>query len=267
MIHHLKDRLFDWIIKELTAEKDLGYHKYLYQLTKRYVLFYRGENNADMYTNGEVHFLRNLLKKTQQIKTVFDVGANVGEFTAEIQKLNPKINIHCFEPDTRAFFKLRRKFHSQKRVIVNHLALSDKSTQKEIYLNKKIDSWTSFHPSPFKNRNDWKKSLVETMTLDEYCKNNQVSHINLLKIDAEGHDFFILLGAKNLLKKSQIDIIQFEYGDASKYARVFFYDFIKLFQSYGYKVYKVMPTHLERINYKAEMEKTSYANFIATKKD
>lgn len=49
---------------------------------------------------------------------------------------------------------------------------------------------------------------VKASTIDKYCKDNGIEHIDLLKIDAEGNDFNVIKGAKKMLPN--IKYIQFE---------------------------------------------------------
>lgn len=50
---------------------------FLYRVCKRYVDRYNSENNDSIHTNGELRLMQTVLP---QCKTVFDVGANKGQF-------------------------------------------------------------------------------------------------------------------------------------------------------------------------------------------
>jgi hypothetical protein len=54
-------------------------------------------------------------------------------------------------------------------------------------------------------------------TLDRYAEDNQIAHIHFLKIDTQGFDLEVLKGASGLLKKKQIDLLQFEITIAHMY--------------------------------------------------
>ncbi|KAA6351940.1 hypothetical protein EZS27_000737 [termite gut metagenome] len=51
---------------------------------------------------------------------------------------------------------------------------------------------------------------VDVCTLDDYAAANNISKINVLKIDTEGADTWVLYGAKELLRNKKIDHIFFE---------------------------------------------------------
>jgi hypothetical protein len=51
---------------------------------------------------------------------------------------------------------------------------------------------------------------VETLTLEKYCKVNDINNIDLLKIDAEGLDYEVLISCGNLLINGNIKLIKIE---------------------------------------------------------
>ena len=54
----------------------------------------------------------------------------------------------------------------------------------------------------------------------------KLERLNLLKIDAEGNEYKILLGAKQALQANIIDVIQFEFNEMNVISRVFMKDFL-----------------------------------------
>ena len=49
---------------------------------------------------------------------------------------------------------------------------------------------------------------VQSDTLDNYCKDNQIEKIDILKIDTEGSELDILQGAQNILKKTDVVLVE-----------------------------------------------------------
>lgn len=237
---------------------------YLFQLAKLYVDCYQGDGNADMKTNGEFLFLNKFISKNN-IEVVFDVGANVGEYTGYVLQFDDKLDIHCFEPSPSAFRKLKSRFR-QSNIHFNNIALSNKSGRKTLYQRKGISAHSSFYKTGEYSKSNISSKKVITTTLDKYCKTNSIKRIDLLKIDTEGHEFAILEGARRMLKNQVIDIVQFEFGNASTYAQVFFKDFVDLFSKYNYEIYKIMPMRIEKVVYGIVHERCSYANFLAIRK-
>lgn len=62
-----------------------------------------------------------------------------------------------------------------------------------------------------------KNYIIETVTLDTFCKNNNIDYIDYLKIDAQDEDLNILKGAENLLSNRLIRLINTEITVQSHY--------------------------------------------------
>jgi FkbM family methyltransferase len=217
-----------------------------------------------MNTNGEFRFLKSLFQNRYP-ERVFDVGANLGYYTEKLLEINDNVEIHCFEPTKAVCKKLKQKFQSEK-VYVNNIALSDRNGSRLFYENKTNHSFNSFYPVRVGRNHNIKTERVLTTTLDDYCELKKIQHVDLLKIDTEGHELQVLKGAKGMLSKQAIDIIQFEFGYASIFARTFLKDFFDLFSKFDYEIYKIKPLRIEKITYRAEIERCSYANFLAVRK-
>src|SRR5258708_1156157 len=69
-------------------------------------------------------------------------------------------------------------------------------------------------------------------TIDNFCKINNISNIDFLKIDVEGHELSVLKGAQYMLTNKHIKIIQFEFNSHNVYSRVFLRDFYLMLKDY-----------------------------------
>ena len=79
--------------------------------------------------------------------------------------------------------------------------------------------------------------MIDVVSLDDYCLKNKISKINLLKIDTQGSEAEVLLGAKNFLSNQLIDIIELEciFGIAHQNANSL-YDIEKTLNTNNYKL-------------------------------
>ncbi len=264
MIKKIKLIIIYFINRGLFNYKRPIYRPFIYSLASRYVDFCRGEHNSNMITNGEYRLL-DLVFKKKDIKIVFDVGANVGDYVKHILSYRDTIKVYCFEPDSTTFGKLMKNVSTSKNIYLENIALGETIGNREMYINKDSPELNSFYDMEQENYNIEKK-VVKTDTLDEYCKRKNIKHIDLLKVDTEGHELFVFQGAKNLFKDKSIDMVQFEFGNAAIYSRVFFKDIYDFFIQNEYDIYKVKPITLEKVKYCPEYEKIMYANFIAIRK-
>jgi len=107
---------------------------------------------------------------------------------------------------------------------------------------------------------------VEVVTLDAFCKKNNVKEISFLKMDIEGNEYNALLGAKEMLDAGAIRFIQFEFGHAARAARVLLKDIVDLLERYGYEIYVIKPNFIEKVTYDPFYEnRYNMINFFAFK--
>ena len=81
------------------------------------------------------------------------------------------------------------------------------------------------------------RNEVKCISLDEFSGNNLISYIDILKIDTQGSEPEVLIGAEKFLSEQRISIIEVELiiGVAYK-RRLSFYDLEKTISKYGYKL-------------------------------
>jgi FkbM family methyltransferase len=188
-----------------------------------------GYQNFDSRTNGE----RRFLAKSVEIGdgTVFDVGANRGEWAKQALDLHPRARVHCFEPGGAAFRELTAALGD--RIQAHNVAVS--SEPGTVVLHAAEDSEMS---SLFARRQlgDARSETVEAVTIDQICERQGIEEIALLKIDTEGNDLAVLRGAVGTLPR--IKTIQFEYGGTALDARIFLRDFFD-FLSNRFDLYRL----------------------------
>ena len=180
----------------------------LYRASLAYLNDYLGDNNVDIDENGESRFARRMLPHA---RTVFDVGANVGDWTALALTINSSLVIHAFEPSHATFSHLvSRRF--PPNVLVNPIGLGEHSETRELFVYSDYSGANSLYRRVGTPSEQQKKEVVFVRTLDEYSKETGVERIEFLKIDVEGHEVFVLRGARQSLEAGRIGVIQFEYG-------------------------------------------------------
>jgi len=104
----------------------------IYSFCKRYISKFNGENNDNICTNGERRFLQ---RNLENCDVVFDIGANIGQWTKLALNFNSKLNIHCFEPSKFTFDKLKSNNFSPN-VICNNVGLSSSKEENFLYIFK-----------------------------------------------------------------------------------------------------------------------------------
>lgn len=196
---------------------------------------------------------------------IFDVGANEGHYSKlvlEIFNANHP-GLHLFEPSVETFNRLKNNLQSST-LTFNNFGFSDKNERVTLYKSKKGSVYASVYES---DRSDYIES-IELRTLDDYCDQHNIGHIDFLKIDVEGHEFKCLLGADKMLREGRIQFIQFEFGVSNIYSRVFFKDIYDLLRSRGYSVGRVLKNGIADIaEYHPSLEVFLTTNYLARYSD
>ncbi len=173
-----------------------------------------------------------LKKRISENSILFDVGAHHGE-TIQNFKKNFKYNqIHSFEASSINFEILKKKipYKNIKNVFINNFGLSD--DRKVLNLNQSKDSASStlskinplskYYKKKVKvlgisNQTNYVSQLeVKLIMLDDYILNTKIEKIDLLKIDTEGHEYYVLRGASKSLSKIKYVYFEHHYDDMLK---------------------------------------------------
>ena len=95
---------------------------------------------------------------------------------------------------------------------------------------------------PFKKIKDYVEIDVKTQTIDNFCSENKINYIHLLKLYTEGNEFNILKGANKLLAQNKIKVIYTEICSTKKTYQKKFQDIKFYLNKYNFehvKSYKI----------------------------
>jgi FkbM family methyltransferase len=213
--------------------------------------------------SGEYWFLKNL--NHSEIKVVFDVGSNVGNWSKKVLESISDAQIHAFEPVPNTFELLETNIRDFQQIKRNRLGLSSESGKLKFnfYPN------SSYLSSAFEHYlgQGAERLEVDVMRGDEYCKTHQLSQIDFLKIDTEGFESKVLMGFSAMFAENRIKLVQFEYGPMAIDSKFLLADFYEFFEARGFQVGKIYPNWIDFKAYSKDMENFVLSNFIACKKD
>lgn len=155
--------------------------------------------------------------------TVFDAGANVGDLTLLFSRFVGEAgSVHAFEPCGAAFERLSAigRAASLRNVRLNRLALAGEEGAVRLHVyDDDYLSWTSQALRPLENYGiNVKPQATEDVpatTVDLYCERNGVARIDLLKIDVEGAELQVLMGARRMLREKLVRCVTFEFGQTT----------------------------------------------------
>jgi FkbM family methyltransferase len=206
-----------------------------------------GNHSYDPARNGEFWTLRALA--TGDVRCIFDVGANEGDWVSGAAPLFPQAIVHCFEivPDT-ARELVERTRPLGNRVHVNAVGLSDAKDTLDVRVYPDFSEGAS--AAGYEHAGVPSQTLqCEVITGDAYCDEHGIEHIDLLKIDTEGLDLRVLHGFDRMLASGAVDVVQFEYGFANISSRALLADFYSFLGEHEFAVGKIWPREVEFRDY------------------
>lgn len=195
--------------------------------------------------------------------SVFDVGANIGDWSAELLLANPNVSIHAFEPSSSAFSCLSKRFADDPRVILHNFALGDFNGMGKLYFDSPSSGFASLTNRRL-DHFDLKMSASESIqvkTLDTFKQENLVS-CDILKVDIEGNELKALQSGLEILKECKV--VLFEFGGANLDSRTNFQDFWYFFKALNFRLSRVTPSGLREVKHYSELDEIYVTtNFLA----
>jgi FkbM family methyltransferase len=177
------------------------------------------------------------MRKWKADDLIFDVGANDGRTILRWRRHLPATRIYAFEPVESTFATLTERTASLSHVKLFKLALGASPERRNIYLHERGSAMNSFYAD---RTNTDATEEVQVDTLDAILDREKVGRIQLLKIDAEGHDLEVLKGATNALRDARFEFIQVEAGfDIPGKTDANLWDFNALLRPFGYYLYAI----------------------------
>jgi len=182
--------------------------------------------------------------------TIFDIGAFTGGITKTYREMFPHATIYSFEPLPDSFEKLKQ-LSNDRSIKACKMALSDCVGTAKLHVN--FDpSCNSFFPRPNGDIKYYPKKAentgtieVKTTTLDHFCDNENISKIDILKLDVEGAEIKVLSGAVGKLSKRAIALIYTEVMFVPHYeGGCMFYELSSFLAKYNYELFDIY--HLKR---------------------
>lgn len=183
---------------------------YGYQLENE--LFWRG------LTNGwEKISMQLWIELSKKSTVVLDIGANTGIYSLVSKSINKKAEVFAFEPVHRVYNKLNANNElNQFDIKTFEIALSNNDGDAIIY-----DSPTEHVYSVAVNKNIAEienaiETKISTKKLSSFIKEQNITHIDLIKLDVETHEPEVLEGMGEYLQMYKptwlIEILNDEVG-------------------------------------------------------
>jgi FkbM family methyltransferase len=220
------------------------------------------------YGYGEVRPLRPLLSRWQDL-TAIDVGANKGFWSKALLNNFPGQvrQVYMLDPSPENFRELTNRDDNLlfeeadfDHISAHNVAAGSASGRATLYTNEDGSPLASLHA----HEATWKgvgfeplRRAIEVpvVTLDDFMAEHGIAHVDVLKLDVEGHEFAVLEGASRALREGRIDVLIWEFGMHQVEARRFFVDFYDFLTERGYDLYEIpdeIARRIERYDFRFE---------------
>jgi FkbM family methyltransferase len=195
--------------------------------------------------------------------TLFDVGANRGNWTKAARGVNREATIYSYEPDPRAASQYRASFQNERDIFFKEMALGSEAGKLTLFLADESTEHSTAAPLIHK---EYTSSTVQVSTVDAQIEHHQIDYVDLLKVDVEGYESDVLKGTAEALSEEKVGCIQFEYGENWKAAGSTLTHVCSVLENHGFRVFLLRPTCLKVTNIDEIGEYFSYSNYIAIHK-
>ena len=222
-----------WIARTLGFIKPL--RKYLGPLTGRLMFDMFSYGNKQIMVRGHVMKLAaqgrfppaNMLRDNYEKQTtelferivkpgmvVFDIGAHVGYYTLlAARQIGDTGEVHAFEPEPSNFNLLAQnvEFNNYQNVECVNKVVSNDTGSTELFLTSLDNGRYSIYNHGLPKK---RSVLTQSISLDDYVNEKNLTKIDLIKVDVEGAETDVLNGAVKLLNNRNVRnvIIEFNPG-------------------------------------------------------
>ena len=189
-------------------------YKFFYYFYTKYKLFFEKK---------DILYIASHIKPNS---TILDIGANIGIYTHFFLKYSDhKSIILAFEADKKNYEILTKKFKNLKKIKCFNYIVSN--TNGYGYLKKNLSNPTAHFIAESGEK-------IKSVKLDSIINDNK-KKVSLIKIDVEGAEALVLIGAKNIIKKNK-PAIYLEYS-AKRIKKYHKFDLISFLKKNKYKFY------------------------------
>ncbi len=188
--------------------------------------------------------------KSLGIKTVLDIGANVGQFATEMRRNSKEVSIISFEPLPHCFEKLTTNLKSDSNFKAINIALGDTSGEMMMHQNEYTPSSSLLelnedHIKTFPNATKTSEVMIKIETLDDLMKNLNVEKEILIKMDVQGYEHKVIAGGIETVKSAKAIIVEISFLDFYR-GQPNFNDIYNMLYPLGFKYHGSIQRKIDR---------------------
>lgn len=214
------------------------------------------------YDVKRYHPVFELVTKSLNIRTVIDIGANVGNFSKEMRNRFPDAHIYAFEPLPDCFATIRERFANDKNCTLFPVALGDNAGESMIerssfHPSSSLLHMSTLHKKIYPKTKDLTQETIQLARLDDLVDASLLAETILTKIDVQGFEDKVIRGGKNVLSRSSLIIVETSFIPLYE-NQPLFGDIHNILTPLGFSYYGDMGRHYSPLNGKMLYEDSLY---------
>jgi FkbM family methyltransferase len=143
-------------------------------------------------------------------RTVFDVGANCGQFLDHLRLHYPKAAVYAFEPSPATFCALSAKAAKMKNTSTFNIALGAFAGKTTLLENVNSDMSSILQLGSQGWGRIERQTEIDIHTIDDFCRERSISRIDILKSDTQGYDLEVFKGAQRMMRENRVSLVYSE---------------------------------------------------------
>jgi len=218
----------------------------------------------DLCFNREVPFIRWALQAglPREPMVVVDVGVQGGEHR-RWRVFGDRLVVHGFDAIREAVEDLRVRNRGQPGRHYHWAALGDEEGERELFFNA-ADPYSS---SLYRQGDDsytvagQRRDEVRSVSmhrLDSYLESGTIAQADVMKVDVEGFEKNVLLGARKLMSSGLLAlVVETSFGASPEYPQTHFGALLKIASAHGLRLYDFDFNRIPTAAFQAALERTA----------
>jgi len=160
----------------------------------------------------EEEILRCWQSAARGAKVILDVGANAGIYSLAALAIEPDATVHAFEPTPEIAARLREtaELNGLDHLYVHEAAVLSRNGHATLRRFRGALGTNEGMNFIAEDIQEFGAERVQAVSLDQFCRDHSIARVDLLKLDVQGHEYSVLVGARSLITAGRVGRIFME---------------------------------------------------------